>query len=56
VYAHTAVFSPHGDTDVVSLCSGNRVTLLLPERMGAASAVGDSHIVTLSPELSYLEL
>ena len=56
VYAHTAVFSPHGDTDVVSLCSGNRVTLLLPERMGAASAVGDIHIVTLSPQLSYLEL
>lgn len=56
VYAHTAVFSPHGDTDVVSLCSGNRVTLLLPERMGAASAVGDIHIVTISPELSYLEL
>lgn len=56
VYAHTAVFSPHGDTDAVSLCSGNRVTLLLPECMRAAIAAGDIHIVFLSPERPYLEL
>ena len=56
VYAHTAVFSPHGDTDAVSLCSGNRVTLLLPEGAGTERVVGDVYIVTVSPERSYLEL
>lgn len=56
VYAHTAVFSPHGDTDVMPLCRGNRVTLLLPESAGAASAAGNIRIVAVSPELSCLEL
>jgi uncharacterized protein (DUF58 family) len=59
VYAHTAVFSPHGNTDVVSLYSGNRVTLLLPERTGAADAAiaaGGIYVTTISESLSYLEL
>lgn len=66
VYAHTAVFSPHGETDIVSLCSGNRVTLLLPERAGTVSAVagstmaagaaGDIHVIMISESLSYIEL
>jgi hypothetical protein len=56
IYAHTAVFSPTPDTNVVSLCQGNRVTLLLPERLGAVAAPGGIHVASLAPERNYLEL
>lgn len=55
-FAHTAVFSPHTDTDAVSLWCGNRVTLVLPDGVGVWNAPGEIYVTNLSGENHYLEL
>lgn len=55
-FSHIGVFSPRPDTDAVSLFRENRVTLVLPESVGAYASPGAIRVAAFGKNQSLLEL
>lgn len=55
-FSHIGVFSPRPDTDAVSLFRENRVTLVLPESVGAYASPGIVRVAVFGKNQPLLEL
>lgn len=56
LFSHIGIFSPRPDTDAVSLFRENRVTLILPESVGAYPSPGAIRVTALGENQPMLEL
>ena len=55
-FSHIGIFSPRPDTDAVSLFRENRVTLVLPESVGAYASPGAIRVAVFGKNQPLLEL
>ena len=55
-FSHIGIFSPRPNTDTVSLFRENRVTLILPESVGAYASPGAIRVAVFGKNQPLLEL